>query len=313
MLRREVQMENRRNNPETRRRGVSTIPVLAVCCGLATTAALGLWMTERSRVRALDRERSQTAVALDQAKLQIQDLANRVKTLTEKSVETNRADTKSVENPVAASVPPAPRVVSSATRKRLVRTVPTDPRFDRLQGQLTKTQKDLASTREDLASTREELASVREQSGKNKEELDGKINSTRDDLNGSIARTHDEVVALQKRGEQNIYEFKLTKSKEMHRVGPLSISLRGANAKRKSYDLAMMVDDNALSKRNINLYEPVWFTLADRPQPVQLVVNHVEKNEIEGYVSEPKYKKSELLANSAQPAQKPQSELSTRN
>ena len=304
-------METGRNNPESRCRGVSTIPVIAVCCGLATTAALGLWMSERSRVRALDRERSQSAAALEQAKMQIQDLANRVKTLTEKSVETRgaenkSAEAKSAENPVVAPVPAAPRVVSSATRKRLVRPVPVDPRLDRFQGELTKTQKELASTRE-------ELSSVREQTGKDKEELNGKINSTRDDLNGSIARTHDEVVALQKRGEQNVYEFKLTKSKEMHRVGSLSLSLRGANAKHKTYDLAMIVDDNALTKKNINLYEPVWITLSDRPQPVQLVVNHVEKNEIEGYVSEPKYRKSELLANSGQSAQKPQPELSTRN
>jgi hypothetical protein len=219
-----------------------------------------------------------------------------LKTLTEKSVET----------PAPVPSPPTLRTVSPASRKKLVRTVPVDPRLDRLQGQLTETQKQLASTRE-------ELTAAREQSGKDKEELDGKINSTRDDLNSSVARTHDDVVALQKREELNVYEFKLTKSKEMHRVGPLSISLRGANAKRKSYDLAMMVDDNALSKRNVNLYEPIWITLGDRPQPVQLVVNHVEKNEIEGYVSEPKYRKSELLANSAEPTQAAQPRLSTRD
>jgi hypothetical protein len=178
--------------------------------------------------------------------------------------------------------------------------------LDRLQGQLTETQKQLASTREDLVA-------AREQSGKDKEELDGKINSTRDDLNSSIARTHDDVVALQKRGELNVYEFKLTKSKEMHRVGPLSLSLRSTSAKHKTYDLAMMVDDNALTKNHVNLYEPVWITLNDRPQPVQLVVNHVEKNEIEGYVTEPKYRKSELLANSERPAQAPQLQLSTRD
>ena len=159
-------METGRNKSETRRRGISTIPVLAVCCGLATTAALGLWMTERSRVRALDRERSQTSAALEQANIQIQDLANRVKTLTEKSVEIKSAETKTAENPVAAPVPTAPRVVRSAPRKRLARTVPVDPRLDRLQGELTETQKELASTRE-------ELASVREHSGKDKEELDG--------------------------------------------------------------------------------------------------------------------------------------------
>jgi len=75
----------------------------------------------------------------------------------------------------------------------------------------------------------------------------------------------------------------------------------------------MMVDDNALNKKNVNLYEPVWITLGDRPQPVQLVVNHVEKNEIEGYVSEPKYRKSELVANSAPPVQPPQQQLSSRD
>ena len=74
-----------------------------------------------------------------------------------------------------------------------------------------------------------------------------------------------------------------------------------------------MVDDNALTKNHVNLYEPVWITVSDRPQPVQLVVNHVEKNEIEGYVSEPKYRKSELLANSERPAQAPQLQLSNRD
>jgi hypothetical protein len=292
-------MEHQRNQVvKSWHRGIATMPLLVGCCGLAATGALGLWTAERSHVRALDRERAQTAAALDQAKLQIEDLGNRLKTLAEKSVET----------PAPVPVPHAPRTASRANPKKSVRAVPVDSRLDRLQGQLTETQNQLVSARE-------ELAAAREQSGRDKEELDGKINSTRDDLNGSIARTHDEVAALQRRGELNIYEFKLTKSKEMHRVGPLSISLRGANPKRKSYDLAMIVDDNALSKRNVNLYEPVWITLGDRPQPVQLVVNHVEKNGIEGYVSEPKYRKSELLANTEQPPQvsQPQPQLSTRD
>jgi len=51
------------------------MPVLVACCGLAATVALGLWTAERSHGRALDQERTQTAAALEQAKLQIQDLA----------------------------------------------------------------------------------------------------------------------------------------------------------------------------------------------------------------------------------------------
>ena len=33
------------------------------------------------------------------------------------------------------------------------------------------------------------------------------------------------MVALRKRGEQNVYEFHLDKSKQFQRVGPLSIAL----------------------------------------------------------------------------------------
>lgn len=271
-------------------RGVGTLPVLAACCGLAAVVCLGLWTAERHQVATLDQERVQTAAALDHANSQIQNLTSRLNAMAEQP-----APTPVVPRAVAA---PSPRSrAASQNRPRPARAPAADARLDRLQGQLADTERELASTRDQLA--------------QNTDELDGRINSTRDDLNGSIARTHDEVVALQKRGEQNIYEFKLTKSKALQHVGPLSLSLRSTNVKHKTYDLAMTVDDNALTKNHVNLYEPVWITLNDRPQSVQLVVNHVEKNEIEGYLSEPKYKNSDLATTSTQSAQP--TELTTRD
>ena len=50
-----------------------------------------------------------------------------------------------------------------------------------------------------------------------------------------------------------------------------------------------------LEKKNVSLYEPVYLTLSDRPQPMEVVVNQISKNEIRGYVSQPKYRKSELV------------------
>ena len=270
------------------RRGIGTIPVIAACCGVAAVS-VGLWVVESRHLSALDRDRAQTAEALRQAKLQIQDLSGRLNSLQEKS---------RIQEADRAVAPPAVPAVSGTSRKKRAVAPPRDPRVDKLQGQLGETQKELASTREDLA--------------KAQQDLDGKIASTRDDLNGSIAKTHDEVAALQRRGELNIYEFKLSKSKELQRVGPLSLSLRGTSTKHKTYDLSLVVDDNALAKKHVNLYEPVWITLSDRPQPVQLVVNRVGKNEIEGYVSEPKYKKSELATSSTTPEQSAQQSLSTR-
>ena len=269
------------------------MPALAACCGLAAIVGLGLWTAERSRVRDLEHDRTQTAAALDQSKLQIQDLTNRLNVLAEKSEQT---PPPAPVRPSPWAVRPSRRAGAAAGRKRAPVTA-TDPRVDRLQGELADTQQQLASTRDELS--------------QDKEELDATISSARDDLSGSIAKTHDDVVELQKRGERNIYEFKLTKSKAMQRVGPLSVSLRGASGKHKDYDLAMVVDDNALSKKHINLYEPVWVTVGNN-EAVELVANHVAKNEIEGYVSEPKYKQVAQAASSDQtPA--PQQQLMTRD
>jgi hypothetical protein len=131
--------------------------------------------------------------------------------------------------------------------------------------------------------------------------LESNLNSTRDDLNGSIARNHDELVALERKGERNFYEFNLQKSKQFQREGPLSISLRKSNDKHKYCDLVMIVNDSEVSKKHVNLYEPVLFYPEGYSQPLQLVINSIGKDAARGYVSEPKYKSSEL-ATSASPS-----------
>lgn len=152
-----------------------------------------------------------------------------------------------------------------------------------MQAQLADTQQQLAGTQQQLAGTRDDL-------DKAKEELSGRLDSTRDELSTSIAKNHDELVELQKRGERNYYEFQLDKSKNFDRVGPLRLSLRKADAKHKNFNLAMMVDDNQLQKKNVNLYEPLRID-ADG-EGLELVVNQITKDHVQGYLSEPKYKKS---------------------
>jgi hypothetical protein len=149
-----------------------------------------------------------------------------------------------------------------------------------------------------LDDQQKQLKDTQDQVAKNRADLEGNISSTKDELNGSIARTHEELVALAKRGERSYFEFDLAKSKQFQRVGPLTLSLRKADTKRKSYDLQMIVDDNKLTKKNVNLYEPIWIHTENESQPVQVVVNRVDKNLVHGYVSAPKYKPSELAASS---------------
>jgi uncharacterized coiled-coil protein SlyX len=186
--------------------------------------------------------------------------------------------------PVAvASAKPVP-AKRSVTKKH----VPVDKRYAELKTQLDEQQKQLKATQDELA--------------KNRAELEGSLNSTRDELNGSIAKTHEELVALEKRGERNYFEFDLSKSKQFQRFGPLTLSLRKADTKHKNYDLSMIVDDNELSKKKVNLYEPIWIHTESGGQPVQIVVNRIEKNLVHGYVSAPKYKPSDLAALSSSSA-----------
>jgi uncharacterized coiled-coil protein SlyX len=191
----------------------------------------------------------------------------------------------SAKNLEAASPSTPATSAKSAPAKRHVskrRNPVVDKKYMQLQSQLAEQQKQLKETQDEVA--------------KNRSDLEGTINSTRDDLNGSIAKTHEELVALEKRGERSYFEFDLSKSKQFQRVGPLTLSLRKADTKHKSYDVAMIVDDNELQKKKVNLYEPIWIHTENDSQPVQIIVNRIDKDAVHGYISAPKYKPSELAA-----------------
>jgi hypothetical protein len=180
---------------------------------------------------------------------------------------------------------PDQRTASSAPRTGARRPATSDKRYKQLQSQLAEQQKELKDTQEQVA--------------KNRADLEGNISSTREELNGSIAKTHEELVVLEKRGERSYTEFDLMKAKQFQRIGPITLSLRKADTKHKNYDIEMIVDDNQMGKKKVNLYEPIWIHTENESQPVQIVVNRIEKNLIHGYVSAPKYKPSELAATGA--------------
>lgn len=147
-----------------------------------------------------------------------------------------------------------------------------DPRWKKMQGQLDAQAKQIDSTRQDL-------------------------NSTRTELQGSIATTHDELVLLEKKGERSYYEFDIDKTGQFNREGPVGVRLHKANTKHAYADLELMVDDFKVSKKHVNIYEPVVFYSADSKRPIELVINGITKNHIHGYVAEPKYKGADLEAN----------------
>lgn len=149
-----------------------------------------------------------------------------------------------------------------------------DARWKKVQAALDETNKKIGDTQNDLASAKTELGS-------------------------SIARTHDELVVLQRKGERNYFEFDIFKSKQFSKAGPVGVSLRKANTKHDYADLELTVDDARVQQKHVNLYQPVMFYAGEAGATVELVINSISKNHIHGYISAPKYRASDLAAMSA--------------
>ena len=222
---------------------------------LVLFAALGAYaFHEHSVAEHLASQNNQTAASLNTTRAQVDALTAKMNSLAAPPAEK--------PSPAQAPAQPASRPVHHRARTE-------DPRWRELRSQLAQNQKQIESTQQDLTNTRTELQ-------------------------GSIARTHDELVVLEKRGERSYYEFDLDKSGQFQREGPVGVRLRKANTKHEYADLELMVDDYRLSKKHVNVFEPVMFYNADNGRPVELVINSISKNHIHGYVSEPKYKSADL-------------------
>jgi hypothetical protein len=240
--------------------------ITMIALAVAAVALLVFGLHERS-VAAHYSEQSVEASA------QTKDLRAQVGALTAKLDSLMNANAGAQQQPSATATPSgrhgAPVLHPTGNRQK------PDPRWKKMQSQLDAQGQAIESTRQEIA-------------------------GARSDLEGSIARTHDELVVLEKKGERNYFEFDLDKSKNFHSVGGgVGISLRKANTKHQYADLELLVDDRQLSKKHLNLYEPAVFYPAGERQAVELIVIGITKNHVHGYISAPKYKASELASASA--------------
>ncbi len=223
--------------------------------------ALGGYAIHEHRIaKSLEADNQQTNATLAATRNQVDDLNAKVNALA----------TRVQSQPAPAPNPPVRRTVASHRSEA--------PRWKKLQSQLDVQNKAIEDTRNQLATTQ------------------GDLTNTRTELTGSIARTHDELVVLEKKGERNYYEFDIYKAKQFQHDGPFGVRLKKANSKHQFADLELMVDDRNLTQKHVNLYQPVMFYTPDSPQAVELVINSISKDHIHGYVSAPKYRQSELAS-----------------
>ena len=124
-------------------------------------------------------------------------------------------------------------------------------------------------------------------------------------MSGLIARNHDDLEELKRRGDRNYYEFTLDKSKTPQRVGPVQISLNKTDQKRSKYTMTVLADDRSIEKKDKTAGEPVQFYVKGtaRYSPYEIVVFDVGKNQVTGYLSTPKSMGAPTAASNAPPAQ----------
>jgi chromosome segregation ATPase len=107
-------------------------------------------------------------------------------------------------------------------------------------------------------------------------------------MSGLIATNSKDLQSLRELGERNYVEFDLSKGQTQKRIGDVVLTLRKSDPKRNRYTVAVAADDKIVEKRDKTINEPVQVYVHNTRQPYEIVVNQVKKDEIVGYLSEPK-------------------------
>jgi hypothetical protein len=148
-----------------------------------------------------------------------------------------------------------------------------EAKIGQVSNDLTGAKTDIAATKKDLDETKKNLITAV------------------GDLNNQgvlIARNGEELEVLKHLNDRNIYDFKLTKSKQPQHVGPVQIVLHSTDPKRYKFDMTVIADDKSIDKKDRNVDEPMQFYVRGVRAPYELVVMEVTKTGVNGYLSTPK-------------------------
>jgi len=146
---------------------------------------------------------------------------------------------------------------------------------------------DVSAVKTDVNGVRAGVASTKEDLDKTTADLKRVIGDM-GTMSGLIATNAKDLEALRALGERNYIEFDLSKRQPMQKIGDVTVTLKNSDPKRNRYTVEILADDKSVSKRDKTVNEPVQFYLSKSKQPYEIVVNQVKKDEVVGYISEPK-------------------------
>jgi len=163
----------------------------------------------------------------------------------------------------------------------------------RLEGEQAAARQQIGAVSSDVSSVKTDVGGVKTDVAQTKTDLQNtqaQLQSMKGDMgvqSGLIATNHSELEILKHKGDRNYYEFTLQKG-QRQAISTVGLELRKADQKHSRYTLNVYADDKKIEKKDRGLNEPVQFYTGKNHDLFELVVNNINKNEIQGYVSTPK-------------------------
>ena len=237
--------------------------------GLGWSALNQSKSVEQSTQASLKQQNDSLAQRLNKADEQNQQLQSDLKVVTDK-LNVTQEDLLKARKLTKASVAAYDKKLSgleSNVNTQLASKASTDD--------VTKLNGDVSGVKNDLDATKSKLDRATGDMGV---------------MSGLIARNHDDLEELKRKGDRNYYEFSVQKSKTPQRVGPVQMSLNKTDQKKSKYTMTVLADDKSIEKKDKTAGEPVQFYVkgAQHYAPYEIVVFDVGKNQITGYLSTPK-------------------------
>ena len=248
--------------------------MLFIALGVITYAGHSVQTRLEQELSKADEQNKILTAQLEQANTRLADIKGQVEVTSQKVGMTQaelaeaRSRAESIRKQQAASDQKLSAQISEAQKE-------SEAKIGAVATDVTGAKKDIEATKTDLEATKSKLDRATGDMGV---------------MSGLIARNHDDLEELRRKGDRNYYEFTLQKSKTPQRVGPVQMALNKTDQKKSQYTMTVLADDKSIQKKDKTAGEPVQFYVKGSAKlaPYEIVVFDVGKNQISGYLATPK-------------------------
>jgi hypothetical protein len=248
--------------------------VLFVALGVIAYAGHAVQTRLEQELSKADEQNKILTAQLEQANVRLADIKGQVEVtsqkvgMTQSELAEARSRAESIRKQQAASDQKLSAAISEAQKE-------SEAKIGAVVTDVTGAKKDIEATKTDLEATKSKLDRATGDMGV---------------MSGLIARNHDDLEELRRKGDRNYFEFTLQKSKTPQRVGPVQMALNKTDQKKSQYTMTVLADDKSIQKKDKTAGEPVQFYVKGSAKlaPYEIVVFDVGKNQISGYLATPK-------------------------